>query len=811
MNLLEAALAYAGIGWYVLPVSPASKLPLTQHGHRDASTSPSVIRAWWSNWPDARIGVWLRRSGLMAVDVDVADGKDGAAQLAALETELGPLPRTNVQRSGRGGTHIVLKDPSGNPEGLDGYLKGRAADAVDVKHNGFVVLEPSGTYVWEAFAPHDVAALPDAWLARLKKPVADKVAGAGVEAWATTVGGDLDDKDLEDLAKYLGALKRGQGKGTTYAAVVRIFHDLGRSVDDGAEYLLAWNAHSGKPYPEGELARQVARIAAHDFPTPRGWLCGASSIRDALVAAAPPSSLTHEDVRAHLKADKAKLSSARTNPDAQREAGYLGKMLGGKDIAADGEDPEDALAAAAVVLVRHAPPEASVEALAGVLARSAAGHGLTVAQALDALGAARQLVEPVDALAKRTRALPTPVEDAPETDEELRATLITGQEGPMACGTNLERILRYSSATRGHLRYNLVTNNVEVTGGTFADVTTNGLDVAIKNWLEVAWGLFARVSEVGAQLLYVARRFYAYDPVAEYLDALAWDGASRVDAWLSTYAHVKGTDYTRKAGARWLISAVARALEPGCKVDTVLVLEGKQGARKSTVFDALGAPWFTDSPVDVGSKDGRQMVSQAWIVELAELASIKGREAEAIKAFLSARQDRFRPPYGRVTEIFDRRCVFAGTTNAEEYLHDATGNRRWWCARIPDEAEIDVAALRRDRDQIWAEAVVRYRAGERWWFERDEQLEADQVTEARRSENVWASLLLGWLTTQSPEARAKGYTLADIAGTALQIARADLKRHDRELGQALREAGFESRQVWCPVRRQRSRLWFAPE
>jgi len=237
-----------------------------------------------------------------------------------------------------------------------------------------------------------------------------------------------------------------------------------------------------------------------------------------------------------------------------------------------------------------------------------------------------------------------------------------------------------------------------------------------------------------------ARQRSAFHPVREYLQSLSWDNTPRLDTWLREYmtAGAQSPAYLAAVGAAWLISAVARIFEPGCQADCALVLEGDQGIRKSTALRILaGDDNFSDSlPADLNHKDARDHLRGKWIIELPELAQFRRTEIETVKAFLSRRHEQYRPSYGRHEVKFPRQCVMAGSTNDTTYLVDTTGNRRFWvvgCTRV------NLESLRRDRDQIWAEAAVRYRAGEPWHLEG--ALEAMAAAEAseRVAHDPWTS------------------------------------------------------------------------
>lgn len=222
-------------------------------------------------------------------------------------------------------------------------------------------------------------------------------------------------------------------------------------------------------------------------------------------------------------------------------------------------------------------------------------------------------------------------------------------------------------------------------------------------------------ASIAGQAVETVARDRLFHPVREYLDGLVWDGLPRLDTWLVTYLGAADTLYIRAIGARWLISAVARIYVPGCQADCALILEGPQGIRKSSALAGLARPWFSDRLSDLGSKDAAMETRGVWIIELAELDTMSRAEVGTIKAFMSRRQDRFRPPYGKRLVDLPRQCVFAGSINPEGgYLKDATGGRRFWPVVC---GTIDLDALERDRDQLWAEACDRFRRDEPWWLE----------------------------------------------------------------------------------------------
>ncbi len=294
--------------------------------------------------------------------------------------------------------------------------------------------------------------------------------------------------------------------------------------------------------------------------------------------------------------------------------------------------------------------------------------------------------------------------------------------------------------------------------GEWSDADTARLRI----WLSEKYGITPSTRDTDDAVLVAseARRFH---PVRDYLKGLEWDGLPRLENWLTTYLDANDGEYERGAGRKYLISAVARVMEPPVKVDHVLILESIQGVKKSTVLDVLASPWFSDTYFAIGDKDGYQQMQGVWIYELAELDSFNKAESTRAKQFFGSITDHYRPSYGRRVQEFPRQCVFVGTTNQESYLKDPTGNRRYWPVRC---GLVDIEALRRDREQLWAEAVAQHKNGVPWWPVGEEEVLFGEQQEQRYTSDAWEDMVYSWLYDASQGLENK-FTAAEIFKGAL--------------------------------------------
>lgn len=241
-------------------------------------------------------------------------------------------------------------------------------------------------------------------------------------------------------------------------------------------------------------------------------------------------------------------------------------------------------------------------------------------------------------------------------------------------------------------------------------------------------------------------------PVREYLEGLKWDGLTRADTLLVDYLGADDSEYTRQVTRKSLIGAVARIFQPGCKHDHMLVLVGPQGCRKSTTLMKLGKEWFSDSLYTVTGKDAYEQLQGFWIIEMGEMAATRKAELEQIKQFVSKQTDSYRAAYARRTMDHPRQCAFFGTTNDDEFLRDPTGGRRFWPVNVTNIGKVRADQLTSDVvDQIWAEIVVRYQAGEVWYLSDEIEEIARKVQEEHTELNGKQGLIEEFLKRQVPE------------------------------------------------------------
>lgn len=351
------------------------------------------------------------------------------------------------------------------------------------------------------------------------------------------------------------------------------------------------------------------------------------------------------------------------------------------------------------------------------------------------------------------------LEDEQEEDDSWQADLSVDKRGNIfSTINNIVLILNNDPFLKGKIALNSFEKREVVLGNLpWRKITANTRyltdtdDAALRHYIEKRYEITG-VQKIKDAMDIVCMQ-HAFHPVRNYLDGLQWDGIPRVDTLFIDFMGVRDSAYTRAVSRKALVAAVNRIYRPGCKFDYVLVLVGKQGQKKSSMFDKLGRDWFSDSFGTVQGKEAYEQLQGVWLVEMAELAGLRKAEVETIKHFISKREDRYRVAYGRRLENFPRQCVFFGTSNNKDFLRDPTGNRRFWPL---DTYEFHPAKdVFKDLDdyevgQVWAEAVEFFHKGEPLYLSAKLEEEAYAMQEEHSEKDERAGMIQQYLDTLLP-------------------------------------------------------------
>ena len=616
-NIKEAALSYADKGWKVFPVNVGQKKPLAAlvpKGHKDATSDKVVIERWWTSHPNANIGLNLAASGLVCVDVD------SYKEDCTFDTfrELNELPETLMQRSARGGTHYIFVSPKG------AVFPGGLGVGIDVKHNGYILLEPStfdeGVYTWvNDFTP---AVAPN-WLLKAKFNTEKRILQQA----------PTQDKSLEPKPPL----------------------DINRLIDEAAQGI-DWH-------------NNVLRIVAHMISK------GAT------------------DQKVHDRTDGLTLEGYTVDQTRHE----VQKMI-------DGARNKEFHSSATFKTNQSQSLSPYFELHLDVRGNPICNHGNVVkllkehpdwrgAFAVDEFSGKKKILRPIPYDDKVTVGnKPRPLED----EDYTRVSMWLNDNKFLH--TQKETVVAAVSKACSEQSFNLVKDYLEQCQQR-ADIE----DQLLSQWMV---------------------RFLGIEPVSKQ-QRLYVEAVSRLS----------------------LVQAVARVFNPGCKADSVVILEGQQGTGKSTCLSVLFSPdYFGDQLPPMTSKDASSYLRGKWCIELAELEYKRKTEIEAIKAFISRTNENYRPAFGREEIQQPRTCVFWGTTNKDDYLNDETGNRRF----LPIKTNtIDLEGLQETRDSIWGAAVKAYLSGEPFWLTGDvAQIAADEA-KGRMEQDPWCEIILSNMANET--------------------------------------------------------------
>lgn len=353
---------------------------------------------------------------------------------------------------------------------------------------------------------------------------------------------------------------------------------------------------------------------------------------------------------------------------------------------------------------------------------------------------------------------------------------------------NASRLLERHPEFAGVLWYDEFLQRVLIGWGGEPRALRDADEDRIHLWMQRVAGIHKMPKAAVQQAINVVAHANRRNELTEWLDALRWDGRDRLASLMPRGFSSSENPYTAAVGRCWVVSMVARAYAPGCKVDTMPVFEGSQGTRKSTALQTLvGERWFTEIHDDIMSKDFFITLQGNLLVEISEMHAFGRAEVERIKGVITCRNDRFRAPYGRIAEDHPRQCVFGGTTNRDDWNRDETGARRFWPIKCL--AEIDLVWIHANREQLFAEAVARYRRGESWWDVPAEDARREQ--DARRAHDTWQEPFAEYLI---------GRTFVSTGDVLGRVVGLDLSKQtiadQRRAGTVLRSLG------WRPVVRR---------
>jgi putative DNA primase/helicase len=315
-----------------------------------------------------------------------------------------------------------------------------------------------------------------------------------------------------------------------------------------------------------------------------------------------------------------------------------------------------------------------------------------------------------------------------------------------------------------------------------------GHEISEVDWLRIATEIQRELhllrfndETVRKAIIVYSHRFLRSEP-KEWLESLKWDGKPRCAGFFALYMGVDESPYSMSASQNWWITMAARILAPGCQVDNMVILEGRQGTFKTSALRVIGGRWYAESHESVISKDFYQVLTGKLLIEIAEMDTFSRAEDSAVKKIVTCTSDRYRESYGRVASDHPRQCVFVGTTNEGNYLRDATGARRFWPVKI---GRINLELIKQDRDQLFAEAVHRFKAGETWWVMPVEETVVEQ--ESRRYHDEWEQSVWAYVKDHT-----SGVTITEVADKALQIdvARLDVMAQ-RRVTKILKGFGWE--------------------
>lgn len=801
-KILTTAKGYVRRGWRVFPLE--GKRPYAgTHGLTDASADAAQVERWWADKPDSNIGVRTGASplgsGIWVLDLDANTDAEERVNEAAAGAD---YRNTLIVRTGGGGVHLVyrygpelvawlaaqrLTLPTRN--GIDG--KG-----LDVRSDGgYIVAVPSihpdtgDAYEWQNKAP--IADAPE-WLVRLvAKPIEERKAAPPPPR---VEGNGFGAAVLRTAAAKVAQATQGERHDVLLAQARTVggyVVSAGISLAEAEAALIAAGEGCGKP--PGEVRRTVRDGLTYGQREPL----------------AVPDRPERMKVQTMTTTDEPVTEADAPTPVGQQARDLMARALGAVYA-------PDCNKAARQEIVRELA--GSVDLLIEV-ADTAPAEWAAWSTGMDAAGGMSEHMRSVRRAVKagqddRRRAerevkLNTRSQSTGKERAALMSRLSVSEDGVVRSSyANIVTILkgdpRYAS-----LRCSTLGSVVELDGKVIEEAPGTA---ELCEWLRDSYGMDA--GEVAAKsALYAVAQGRMYSPVVEYLDSVKGKGkGDSVGRLLRECLGIaEPTEMQAAMLGRFLISAVARAKQPGCKVDTALILVGEQGAFKSTLFKGLFGEWFGDSPIPIGNKDAPINMSRVWGYEASEMDDLtKRRSVESVKQFLGSASDLYRPPFARTAVLAPRHTVLCGSINPDSgsggtasFLADPSGSRRFWIITVPKDWIIPRDKVQAMRDEVWADALDAYEAGERWWFDRSEDKVREEDAQQYQIEDVWTASVAEWIDATVGE--VGNFTTADVlGGIGIDVARRTAKESSRVRAVLVRlgwvekasPAGFRGLRVW---------------
>lgn len=379
------------------------------------------------------------------------------------------------------------------------------------------------------------------------------------------------------------------------------------------------------------------------------------------------------------------------------------------------------------------------------------------------------------------------------------AGFIRNAKGQIKAGTHNAKVLLSAKRQEWEIKKNDFTKNIIINDKLLDD----NLITEILCWTELSTGICPWQREQVKRAIMLVANDNTFHPVKDYLDSLVWDGKERLNAVPENVFGLPNSHYFSTVAKCFFIQAVARIYEPGCKADYVLTLISRQGCKKGTFVASLvpdEAFYLNYNLPQIHDKEATRILLGKWIIEIAEGHGFSKSDVRAVKSFIDRRVDTYRHLYSDFYIDHPRSSVFVLTTNEETPLQDATGNRRFWIVRLPDDRQIDTEYVSANREQLWAEAIELYRSGHAWHYEDEETaLHQQQATEPEYFEEVLDDYLLNKSSVTLPE-------VADMLGLS---ARDMDKSKQIRIGIALKRLGWKKNRtfVWKDGKSVAVSLW----